>query len=111
MASVEECEAAFDRLAQRLERATQQGRSSSLDRTISCRLPDLDVVYSGRIKDGRLVEVGRARNDRAKVKLTMTSDDLVALVDGRLRLASAWASGRVKVDASIPDMVKLRSIF
>jgi putative sterol carrier protein len=111
MASVEECEAAFERLAERLAQAAVTGRSSSLDRTLACTLRDLDVVYSARIKDGQLVDIMQSKSDRAKVKLTMTSDDLVALVDGDLRLASAWASGRVKVDASIPDMVKLRSIF
>jgi len=111
MATVEECEAAFERLAARLDQAVQGGRARSLDRTLSCRLRDLDVVYSARIKEGRLVDVERAKNDRAKVRLTMTSDDLIALVDGSLRLSSAWAGGRVKVDASITDMVKLRSVF
>ena len=111
MASVQECEAAFARLAERLDKAAESGRAGSLDRTLACTLRDLDVVYAGRIKDGRLVDIARAKNDRAKVRLTMNSDDLIALVDGTLRLASAWAGGRVKVDASIGDMVKLRSIF
>jgi putative sterol carrier protein len=41
----------------------------------------------------------------------MTSDDLLALVDGRLKMASAWATGRVKIDAGIRDLLKLRSIL
>jgi hypothetical protein len=41
----------------------------------------------------------------------MSSDDLVALVDGTLKMAPAWASGRVKVEAGVRDMLKLRSIF
>jgi hypothetical protein len=45
------------------------------------------------------------------VRLAMSSDDLVALVAGRLKMASAWAPGRVKIDAGIRDMIKLRSIF
>jgi putative sterol carrier protein len=41
----------------------------------------------------------------------MTSDDLLKLVDGELNMASAWASGRVKIDASVFDLLKLRSVF
>jgi hypothetical protein len=41
----------------------------------------------------------------------MSSDDLLALVDGRLKMSSAWATGRVKIDAGVRDLVKLRSVF
>jgi putative sterol carrier protein len=41
----------------------------------------------------------------------MTSDDLVALVHGDLKMATAWATGRVKIDAGVRDLVRLRSIF
>ena len=36
----------------------------------------------------------------------MTSDDLVALVDGTLHVASAWATGRVKIDAGVRDLLQ-----
>ena len=39
------------------------------------------------------------------------SDDLVALLNGELPVASAWASGRVKLDASFLDLVKLRKLM
>ena len=41
----------------------------------------------------------------------MTSDDLVALVNGSLNAGSAWASGRLKIKAGVRDMLRLRSIF
>jgi hypothetical protein len=41
----------------------------------------------------------------------MSSDDLIKLVDQRLNLASAWTSGRVKIDARVFDLIKLRSVF
>ena len=41
----------------------------------------------------------------------MTSDDLVAMVDGRLKVPSAWASGRIKIGARKMDLLRLRSIF
>ena len=41
----------------------------------------------------------------------MTSDDLLKLTSGELSFAHAWASGRLRVDANVFDLLKLRSIF
>ena len=39
------------------------------------------------------------------------SDDLIALTDGDLAFAPAWASGRVKLEAGLRDMLRLRSLL
>ena len=112
MASVVECEQAFQTLADRLARADQSTRKkAALDRTLCCRLRDLDVVFTGRIHDGLLSDVARADDASAQVRMTMSSDDLLKLVDGTLNMAAAWASGRVRIDASLLDLLRLRSIF
>jgi hypothetical protein len=41
----------------------------------------------------------------------MTGDDLLALVDGSLHFARAWASGRVSVRASLRDLLRLRKLM
>ena len=48
---------------------------------------------------------------KAQVRLTVGSDDLVALTDGELDFGRAWLSGRVKVEASVRDLLKLRSML
>lgn len=111
MASVEDCERALGALADRLAENAAARRSVSFDRSLTCTIRDLDVIFAGRLKGGQLVDIRRTPGKDAQVKLAMSSDDLVALVDGRLKMASAWATGRVKVDASIRDLMKLRSIF
>ena len=112
VASVVECEQAFQTLADRLARADQSTRKkAALDRTLSCRLRDLDVVFAGRIHDGLLTDVTRSDDATAQVRMTMDSDDLLQLVGGTLNMAAAWASGRVKIDASMLDLLRLRSIF
>lgn len=113
MASVEECDAAFRALADRLS-STDPTKRNDLDRTLSCTLPDLGVVFAGHLHDGTLTDIQQVedgKGPKAQVKLTMSSDDLIALVDGRLKFASAWASGRVKIDAGVFDLLKLRSLF
>jgi putative sterol carrier protein len=112
MASVEECEKAFHTLAERLAAADGSARKhASLDRTLSCSLPDLDVIFAGRLHDGTLSDIRRVEDAGAQVKLTMSSDDLLQIVDGKTKFTSAWASGRVKVDARVFDLLRLRSVF
>jgi hypothetical protein len=112
MATVAECEQAFATLAERLSAADPDvRRRNSFDRTISCRLTDLDIVFAGRLHGGLLTDIRQVEDAFAQVKLAMSSDDLIKLVDQRLNLASAWTSGRVKIDARVFDLIKLRSVF
>src|SRR4051812_45344365 len=78
-----------------------------LDRSVSCHLPDLGVTFRGQLKDGELRDIVQVAGRDAQIKLAMSSDDLVALVGGELNFAKAWASGRLKVDASVFDLIKL----
>ena len=112
MATLEECREALDRLAKRIGGSAADGKPApSLDRSLSCYLTDLDAGFHGRLVGGELREIGEGHDPSAKIKLTSTSDDLVALTNGDLNLASAWASGRIKIDASVFDLLKLRSML
>ena len=115
MASVEDCEQALHMLAQRLSSADPATRGKAgFDRTLSCRLTDPDVNFAGRLRTGSLTDirqVSAAEAATAKVRLQLSGDDLVKLVAGELSMASAWASGRVKIEAGVLDLVKLRTIL
>jgi putative sterol carrier protein len=111
VATAEQCEEALHTLAERLPDNEASRRKAEFERTISCTIRDLNVIFGGRLKDGQLLDIGAVATPDAQVRLTMTSDDLLALVAGDLKMASAWATGRVKIDAGVRDMVRLRSIF
>jgi putative sterol carrier protein len=112
MATIEECRAALDKLAERISAGREGDRKPpSLDRSLSCYLTDLDAGFGGRLVGGELREITEGHDPTAKIKLSSTSDDLVALTNGELSFASAWASGRVKVDASVFDLLKLRAML
>lgn len=49
--------------------------------------------------------------EKAEIRLAMTGDDLVALVDGELNFARAWGSGRVRLEAGFRDLLRLRSLL
>lgn len=113
MATVEQCEQALHELAARLAESNAASASGqpSLDRSLSCTLRDLGAIFAGRLKAGHLTDIRPADTADAQVRLVMTSDDLLALVDGTLNMGSAWATGRVKVHAGMRDLLRLRTIF
>ena len=111
MATVEQCAHALQELADRLAKNESSRRRLGFDRTLSCTFRDLGVVFAGRLKDGRLLDIAPATSKDAQVRLTMNSDDLLAMVDGHLKMATAWATGRLRIDASVRDMLSMRKFF
>lgn len=112
MATLRECLAAIETLGQRLASVGDDIRAQVDERTVSVRLTDLDAIISGRLTSDGLIDVtDRVLPEPAQIRLTMSSDDLVALVDGNLDFARAWASGRIKLAASFRDLLRLRSML
>lgn len=112
MATMEQCHAALERLSERLAGVDEEDKKEhAFDRTLSCHVPDLGVTFSGRLEDGHIVGITTDPAPKAQIRLTASSDDLVALTDGHLDFGRAWLGGRVKVEAGVRDMLKLRSML
>jgi hypothetical protein len=115
MATIEECRTALDQFAANLATAEGDVRAATaLDRSLSCRITDLDITFVGRLTEGRIqhmTTVPGTPPDKAQIRLTMKGDDLVAMVGGDLSFARAWGSGRVKVQAALRDVLRLRSLL
>ncbi len=110
-----ECRSALRRLSDNLAAAEGDVRgTAALDRSLSCHIKDLDITFTGRLADGRIQvrdTVEGPPREKAEIRLAMTGDDLVALVDGDLNFAKAWGSGRVRLEAGFRDLLKLRSLL
>jgi SCP-2 sterol transfer family protein len=113
MATVEEARAALERIATRLTDVDPGELARHVvERTISCRVPDLEVVFITRIHAGGLDDFDLVENaNGAQVRLTVNSDDLVALANDQLGVAKAWATGRLKIEASLGDLLRLRRVL
>ncbi|MFD2093669.1 alkyl sulfatase C-terminal domain-containing protein [Blastococcus deserti] len=89
--------------------------AEGLDRSLSCRLTDLDEVVVGRLSAGAVRDLHVLPHGpavpKADIRLTMNSDDLVALTNGKLHFGPAWASGRVKLEAGLRDLLRLRKLL
>ena len=115
MATIEECRDALEKLSDNMRGAEGDVRdAAALDRSVSCHVTDLDVSFIGRLTDGRIVvdeTLPGAPPRKAQIRLTLVGDDLVALVDGGLHFAKAWGSGRVRLEANLLDLFRLRKLL
>lgn len=112
MASVEDCRAALARLAENLaSNAGEVRKKVNLNRTMICRVTDLQVAFRGQLRDGELVDIAEGDDPTAHIALSAASDDLIAMVDGELDFAKALATRRVSISANPFDLLKLRKLL
>jgi hypothetical protein len=111
VATVAECSTAIVELASRLGGPGGDRRADGFDRSVSAEITDLDVTFRGQLHDGVLEDITTDGGPTAQIRLVLGSDDLLSLAAGRLALGSAWLSGRVKISASFPDLLRLRTLI
>ncbi len=111
VATVKECRSALEQLVELLDSADDHVRSHAEDRSLSCFIPDLDTTFTARLHDGTIKDLTTEPAPRAQIRVTVSSDDLIDLVEGRLHFASAFAHGQVRIDASLRDLFRLRTLL
>jgi SCP-2 sterol transfer family len=114
MASAEECREALQALSGRLTEMSPQDRASYFgNRSMSCHVTDLGVTFVTRFTDHGADPVIEAKPDDppADIRLTADSDDVISLSATPANIARMWISGRVKVQASMRDLLALRKLL
>ncbi|MFF5112333.1 SCP2 sterol-binding domain-containing protein [Streptosporangium sp. NPDC000509] len=115
MATVDECRVALRKLGEQFDEVDRESRDKHVvERSISCHIKDLGVTFYGHIHHGGLGPFEDLSPDdrrQAEVKLTIGSDDLISLVNGDLDMGRAVFGGRIKVDASFGDLIRLRKLL
>jgi len=114
MASAEECREALQALSGRLTEMSPADRSSYFgDRSMSCHVTDLAITFVTRFTDQGATPVTEAKPDDppADIRITASSDDVISLSATPANIARMWLSGRVKVQASMRDLLALRKLL
>ena len=111
MATVDECRTALHDLAAKLAANAEARGRLDLDRTLACRVTDLATAFHGRIAGGLLVDIADGDDPKAKIALIADSDDLLALIAGRIDITRAIASRQILVKANPFDLLKLRRLL
>jgi hypothetical protein len=114
MAEQDEVRDAVERLASMFDGVDDTTRGKIPDTTVSVLVRDLDVAYGCRFVGGEVVDVEEIGVDEvgtASLRIRTDSDTLLDVVDGRLHFGHGWATGKIRVDAKIRDILKLRSFL
>jgi predicted lipid carrier protein YhbT len=111
MATVDECRQALHDLAAKLDATAEAQGKLDFERTLACRVTDLQTAFNARLSGGRLFDIADGDDPKAKIALSSTSDDLIALVAGRLDVTRAVASRQISIKANPFDLLKLRKLL
>jgi hypothetical protein len=113
MTSAEESRVALQKLAGRLTELSPAEREEYFgNRTISVTIPDLGVTYVSVLGAGSdPVREAAPGEPPAHIRLTANSDQVLALSDQPMNIARAWVAGRIKIEASVKDLFRLRRLL
>lgn len=113
MASVPEVEATLHDLIRQLERIDPAYRGMLPSRrTIQAECPDVGLVYHAFWRHGKLSELHTGPPEkRADIRIRVDSDDLMSLAEQHLDFGRALQGGRIRIDASMTDLLRLRAVL
>jgi putative sterol carrier protein len=113
MTSAEECRTALQKLAGRLSDLSPDEREKYFgNRTISVTVTDLGVTFVTVLGAGDdPVREAAPGEPPADIRMTAKSDEVVALAEQPMNIARAWMSGRIKIEASMKDLFRLRRLL
>ncbi len=113
MTSADECRTALQKLVGRLGELTPAEREEYFgNRTISVTIPDLAVSFVSVLGAGDdPVREAVPYEPPAAIRLTASSDEVIALCEQPMNIARAWVSRRIKIEASVQDLFRLRRLL
>jgi hypothetical protein len=113
VATPAEVDRTLKKLVKRLDTADLDGASlPEQQRSIICVITDLDIIYRADYAEGRITKLSKVKTaEGGDVRISVASDELISLADGRSSLPMALLFGRIRVDAHARDLLLLRQLF
>jgi hypothetical protein len=114
VATAEECRQALERLTAQIADMDPKDREAFLaDRQLSVDVTDLGVTFLTHLRpDGASpITVANGSDGPAQVRFSIKSDDLVAVADDPGLFIRFWLTGRLKMQASVSDLLRLRKLI
>ncbi len=111
MATPEEVEAIMLDLMRRFEKL-EDGQRALLPsrRSIEAHCPDLDLTWHAMLRDGMVTSFDKGpAPGRWQIRVSVRSDDLLAMHHKTLQVREAYLSDRLQIRASMTDLLRLRA--
>ncbi len=80
-------------------------------RTIETVCTEPDLMYHATWRSGQLGDLVPGAAPRADIRIHVACADLVQLADGSLPFRDAYARQRVRLEASMTDLLRLRAVL
>jgi predicted lipid carrier protein YhbT len=111
VATAEEVTSTMRDLVKRFESVEETQRALlPSQRTIEAHCPDLGLTWHTRLHRGSIDELTEGpAPGRWQIRVTINSDDLLALYERRLLVRDAYLSDRLQIRASMTDLLRLRA--
>ena len=77
-------------------------------KVLSVFLTDLDAAYWTVMDRGTMGGLHRGTPERADIRLRIDSDHLIDLVNGKASMLRSYVTGKVRIEASVTDLMRLR---
>lgn len=87
-----------------------QRKLAGKSRVIQLVVPDAESFVFD-FKDGKLHHIHEGRADKADVVVTVRKNDLLAVFNGQMKAMQAYLTGKVKVKASLGDILFAKSLI
>ena len=112
MATEDQVEQILVQLLQKLGQVDDTTRAMlPSHRVIEARCPDLDLVRHASWRRGDLELLSDPPLRRPDIRISVHSDDLVQIASGELPFSRALSSNRLRLDASMADLIRLRAVL
>jgi predicted lipid carrier protein YhbT len=114
MATAQECQAALESLTARIAQMDAKDRATHLaNRTLSCRVTDLGVIFMTRLGADGAAAVTQVAADApaAQIRFAADSDEVLAVAADPGTFAKAWLTGKLKVEGNMLDLLRLRKLL
>lgn len=113
MITAQECQEALQKLAGRLSELSPDERDNYFgNRSISVAIPDLGITYVTKLGKGDdPVREAVPGEPPAEIRLTANSAEVVSLAESPMNIGRSWVAGRVKIEASVKDLFRLRKLL
>jgi hypothetical protein len=115
MASRDDVQQRLEKLITRLA-ASDRGARSLADtlpepRVLTVHVTDLQADFWTVLEAGKMGPLREGEPDDADIRIRAPSGTLLDLIDGKGSLFSAYLAGRVRIDASMSDLLRLRKLL
>ncbi|HUW11766.1 MAG TPA: SCP2 sterol-binding domain-containing protein [Anaerolineae bacterium] len=111
MATQERVLEILEAMKERLDDPAMRQRMGTFTKSVQFDLTDLDVSYVMEVEEGQVISLEEATVDSPDIQVTSDSDVLVGIATGEVNTMSAFMSGKLQVNASFPDLLKLQQFF